>query len=201
MEKVDYKKTLKHLYRPSAKKVEFVDVPKMNFLMIDGQGNPNESSEFQQAMEALFPMAYTLKFMAKEQGSDYVVPPLEALWWADDMTAFCEDRRDEWKWTVMIMQPECITQKMADDAMEKVRQKSNPPAPSLMRFEAFAEGRCAQTMHIGPFENEGPTIERVQAFITENGGKLRDKHHEIYLSDIRRAAPEKWKTVSRQPAG
>ncbi len=198
MDKVDYKKTLKHLYKPSAKTVEFVDVPEMNFLMVDGQGNPNTSRAFHEAIEALYPLAFTLKFMAREQGSDYVVPPLEALWWADDMTAFCKDRKDEWKWTLMIMQPACITGDMVNAAVGKVRAKSNPVALSLVRFESFAEGRCAQTMHIGPFENEGPTIERVHAFIAENGGTLRGRHHEIYLSDIRRAAPENWKTVIRQ---
>ncbi len=200
MEKIDYKKTLKHLYRPSAKKVEFVDVPRMNFLMIDGQGDPGASTAFQDAIQALYPLAYTLKFMAKETGADYVVPPLEALWWADDMTAFCEHRKGEWKWTVMLMQPECITRGMVETAIRTVRDKKNPAALSRVRFEAFAEGRCAQTLHIGPFEDEGPTVARVHAFIIENGGALRDQHHEIYLSDIRRAAPENWKTVIRQPA-
>ncbi len=199
MEKVDFKKTLKHLYKPSAKTVGQVDVPEMNFLMVDGQGDPGSSQAFQEAMEALYPMAFTLKFMSKENGSDYVVPPLEALWWADDMTAFCEKRRDEWKWTVMIMQPECITAEMVEAARQKVQEKSNPAALPQLRFESFDEGACAQTMHIGPFDEEGPTIERVHSFIQESGHQLRDKHHEIYLSDIRRAAPENLKTVIRQP--
>ncbi len=201
MEKIDYKKELKHLYRPSAKKVETVDVPKMNFLMVDGKGDPNTSQAFQDAIGALYPLSYTLKFMIKrgELGIDYGVLPLEAIWWADDMSSFAEGKKDEWKWTLMIMQPELITQEMVQEAIEQVRIRKNPVSLPLVGFEPFEEGKVAQIMHIGPFSEEGPTIEKVHSFIKEGGYKLSGKHHEIYLSDIRRAAPEKWKTIVRQP--
>lgn len=201
MLKIDYKKELKHLYNPSAKNVELVDVPRMNFLMIDGEGDPNTAKSFSDAIEALFSLSYTLKFMVKKGplGIDYGVMPLEALWWADDMTAFRIGNKSAWKWTVMIMQPECITLDLALAAMQEVGRKKALAALPLARFEPFTEGPSAQIMHIGPFSEEGPTIEKAHAFITASGAKLSGKHHEIYLSDIRRAAPEKWKTIVRQP--
>ena len=201
MEKIDYKKNLKHLYKPTAKKVEIVEVPQMNFLMVDGQGDPNTSQSFSDAIGALFPLAYTLKFMVKkaDMGIDYGVLPLEALWWADDMSAFTTGSKDRWKWTLMIMQPEFITREMVEKATKKVERKKKPVSLPLVRFESFKEGKAAQTIHIGPFSEEGPTIEKVHLFIEENSSQRVGKHHEIYLSDIRRAAPEKWKTIVRQP--
>jgi hypothetical protein len=201
MEKRDYKKRLKHLYGPSAKKVEIVEVPEMNFLMVDGEGDPNTSKSFADAIEALYSVSYTLKFMVKkgEAGVDYGVLPLEALWWSDDMSAFTTGNKDAWKWTVMIMQPEFISLSMINEAKGEVERKKEPVALPLVRFEAFREGKAAQILHIGPFSEEGPTIENVHSFIQENGGHRVGKHHEIYLSDIRRGAPEKWKTIVRQP--
>jgi hypothetical protein len=201
MQKIDYKKKLNHLYCPSAKKVEIVDVPEMNFLMVDGKGDPNTAKAFTDAIEALYPLAYTLKFMVKKgkNGVDYGVLPLEALWWADDMSAFSTGKKDDWKWTVMIMQPEFISQQMVKEATNEVERKKKPVSLPLVRFEAFHEGKAAQIMHIGPFSAEGPTIEKVHSFIEINGNRRTGKHHEIYLSDIRRAAPEKWKTIVRQP--
>jgi hypothetical protein len=201
MEKIDYKEQLKHLYRPSAKKVEIIEVPQMNFLMVDGEGDPNTSQSFSDAIEALYPISYTLKFMVKkgEMGIDYGVLPLEALWWADDMSAFSTGNKDVWKWTLMIMQPEFITREMVKEATEEVARKKKPVSLPLVRFESFKEGKAVQIMHIGPFSKEGPTIEKVHLFIEDNGSHRVGKHHEIYLSDIRRAAPEKWKTIVRQP--
>ncbi|USF86377.1 GyrI-like domain-containing protein [Candidatus Endoriftia persephone] len=201
MEKIDYKKEFKHLYKPSAKKVEVVDVPTMNFLMIDGEGDPNTSKSFQDAIEVLYPLSYTLKFTVKKGkiGIDYGVMPLEGLWWADDMSSFSVGNKDEWKWTLMIMQPDLITKEMVQEAIEQVKTKKDPVSLPLVRFEFFDEGKAAQIMHIGPFSEEGPTIEKVHSFIEENGSQRRGRHHEIYLSDIRRAAPEKWKTIIRQP--
>ena len=201
MKKIDYKKELKHLYRPSARKVEIVDVPKMNFLMIDGKGDPNKSQSFQDAIDVLYPLSYALKFMIKrgEMAVDYGVLPLEGLWWTDDMSTFSVENKDGWQWTLMIMQPDFITGEMVQEAIDQVRVKKNPASLPLVRFESFEEGKAAQIMHIGPFSEEGPTVEKVHAFIEENGFQRRGKHHEIYLSDIRRAAPEKWKTVIRQP--
>ncbi|GAI38387.1 unnamed protein product, partial [marine sediment metagenome] len=201
MKKIDYKKELKHLYKPSPRKPEIVDVPKMNFLMIDGKGDPNTSQEFKNAIEALFSVSYTLKFMIKkgELAIDYGVMPLECLWWVEDMSKFSIERKDEWLWTLMIMQPALITKDSVVEAVEKVKEKKNLPAIIKLRFESFHEGKSAQIMHIGPFSEEGPTVEKIHNFIQENTYKLRDKHHEIYLSDIRKGDPKKWKTIIRQP--
>ncbi len=201
MTKIDYKKTLRPLYSPSAKKVAVVEVPPMNYLMIDGEGNPNSSQSFQDAVDVLYPLSYAIKFKVKrgQIGVDYGVLPLEGLWWAEDMSSFSVESKEAWQWTLMIMQPELVTEEVVEQAAEEVRSKKNPVALPLVRFESLNEGLCAQIMHIGPFTTEGPTVEKVHAFIEESGRKRTGKHHEIYLSDIRRAAPEKWKTVIRQP--
>ncbi len=200
MKKVDLKKELKSLYQPSAKAVALVDVPTMNYLMIDGEGDPNTSKSYAEAIETLFAVAYTVKFSVKKpQEVDYGVLPLESLWWADDMSAFSTGDKSRWKWTAMIMQPSFVTAKAVDAAVADVKKKKNPAALAKLRFESLTEGTCAQTLHIGPFSEEGPTIERVHEFIRARGAKLVGKHHEIYLSDLRKAAPEKWKTVVRQP--
>lgn len=201
MEKIDFKKTLKHLYQPSVKDIVRVDVPEMNFLMVDGEGNPNTSKSFSDAIEALYSVSYTLKFMVKKGaiGVDYGVLPLEALWWADDMSAFTTGDKDAWKWTIMVMQPEFITREMVKDALEAVAKRKKPVSLPLVRFESFKEGKAAQTLYIGPFSEEGPTIEKVHQFIENSGSHLVGKHHEIYLNDMRRVAPEKWKTIVRQP--
>ena len=201
MKKIDFKKELRHLYKPSVKSVGRVTVPGMNFLMIDGQGDPNTSQEFQDAVEALYSVSYALKFMVKkgDMATDYGVMPLEGLWWSDDMSTFSVDCKEAWKWTLMIMQPEFISQAMVEGAIKQVRAKKNPVSLSQLRFALFEEGEAAQIMHIGPFSEERPTIEKVHAFIEESGKVRRGKHHEIYLSDIRRADPAKWKTVIRQP--
>ena len=200
MEKINYKKKLQHLYKPSVKEVEIVEVTQMNFLMIDGDGGPNHPT-FQNAIEVLFPLSYTLKFMIKKSdiGIDYGVLPLEGLWWADDMSSFIKDKKDDWKWTLMIMQPELITNEMVVEAVNQVRVKKNPTSLPLVRFESINEGKVAQIMHIGPFSEEGPTVQKLHSFIKDSGKKIIGKHHEVYLSDIRRAAPEKWKTIIRQP--
>jgi hypothetical protein len=200
MEKINYKKKLQHLYKPSVKEVEIVEVPQMNYLMIDGDGGPNHPT-FQNAIEVLFPLSYTLKFMIKKSdiGIDYGVLPLEGLWWADDMSSFIKDKKDDWKWTLMIMQPELITNEMVVEAVNQVRVKKNPTSLPLVRFESINEGKVAQIMHIGPFSEEGPTVQKLHSFIKDSGKKIIGKHHEVYLSDIRRAAPEKWKTIIRQP--
>ncbi len=201
MTKIDYKKELKYLYKPSAKLVETVMVPAMNFLMIDGEGDPNISEEFKNAVEVLYQVSYALKFMIKKGdiGVDYGVLPLEGLWWADDMSSFSIENKASWKWTLMIMQPELVDEALVQLAIEHVKIKKDPAALPLLRYKKFEEGLAAQVMHIGPFSEEGPTIERVHGYISENGGKRRGKHHEVYLSDIRRAKPENWKTIIRQP--
>ncbi len=204
MKKIDFKKQLKHLYKPSSKDAAIVDVPKMNFLMIDGTGDPNKVQEYKDAVETLFAVSYALKFMIKKGKTaiDYGVMPLEGLWWTDDMNNFSMENKDIWKWTAIIMQPEYVTKELVNEAVKSVERKKNPPALSKIRFESFHEGLSGQIMHIGPFSAEGPTIERLHNFIKENGyvfDGLSEKHHEIYLSDPRKAAPEKMKTVVRQP--
>lgn len=200
MPKIDYKKELKCFYGASAKKVVEVNVPIMNFLMVDGNGAP-ETTEYKEAVEALYSVSYTLKFMIKKGGLgiDYGVLPLEGLWWADDMSDFVNRNKSKWIWTMMIMQPEPVTVSLVQAAISEVKKKKRLPAIDKVRFESFKEGKCAQTLHVGPFSEEGPTVERVHSFIAECASELVGKHHEIYLTDIRRAAPENWKTVIRQP--
>ena len=200
MEKMDLLKTLKPLYQASAKEMALVDVPAMNFLMVDGVGDPNAAPAYAQAVEVLFMVSYTLKFMVKKGplAIDYGVMPLEGLWWVDDMSKFSVADKSIWQWTAMIMQPSLVTPEMVATAIADVQAKKHPPAISRIRLASFAEGKCAQVLHVGPFSEEGPTIARLHQFI-EAHGQRSGKHHEIYLSDIRRADPSKWKTIIRQP--
>lgn len=201
MQKIDFKKRLKQLYSAPAKAPVIVEVPSLNFIMIDGSGDPNTSAEFQQAVEALFSTSYTLKFMIKKSrmAIDYGVLPLEGVWWADDMASFTVGDKASWKWTLMIMQPEYVTAELFEQALEQAGKKKELPALDQLRFGSFHEGLCAQVLHVGPFSEEGPTIDRLHRFIQDNGYSRKGKHREIYLSDLRRVAPEKLKTVIRQP--
>ncbi|MCB0283912.1 MAG: GyrI-like domain-containing protein [Calditrichaeota bacterium] len=200
MEKIDFKKQYKNLFNPSSKEFSLADVPESLFLMVDGQGDPNTSQSYKDAIQALYPVAYKLKFASKENpGKDYTVAPLEGLWWADDMAAFTNNDRDEWKWTLMIMQPEWISEKMFRDARNAVLKK-DLPALDKIRFERFREGLSVQIMHIGSYADEAPVIERLhKEWLPQNGYIENGKHHEIYLSDPRKVAPEKLKTILRQP--
>jgi hypothetical protein len=200
VKKIDLKKELKHLYQPSAKAVVQVDVPSFQFLMIDGEGDPNTSAAYAEAVEALFSVSYTVKFMVKKgpRAIDYAVMPLEGLWWADDMSAFTADDKARWKWTMMIMQPDFVEAADIQNAIAAVQRKKALAAVDGLRLERFTEGRCAQVLHIGPFSDEGPIVQRVHDFIDARSART-GKHHEIYLSDIRRAAPSKWRTIIRQP--
>jgi hypothetical protein len=202
MNKIDYKKELKHLYTASARQPVLIDVPSLNYLRIDGSGDPNTASAYKEAVESLFSLAYTIKFALKKGSAaiDYGVMPLEGLWWMDDMKQFSVTRKDEWKWTLMIMQPAIVTQPLVETCRSTLGRKKELPALSKVEFAAFEEGKAAQVLHIGPFTEEGPTIERLHRFIEAQGLQLAGKHHEIYLSDIRRAAPAKWRTILRQPA-
>ncbi|HZW26024.1 MAG TPA: GyrI-like domain-containing protein [Gallionella sp.] len=200
MEKLDLKKELKHLYQASAKEATQLEVPPLNYLMVNGEGDPNTAPAYAEAVEALFAVSYALKFMVKKgaQAIDYGVMPLEGLWWADDMSKFSTDDKSGWKWTMMIAQPTFVDRELVDAAVAETKRKKNPAAISRLRFETYTEGRCAQILHVGPFSEEGPTIAKLHGFI-EAAGHLRGKHHEIYLSDIRKAAPANWKTIIRQP--
>lgn len=201
MKMIDYRKELKRWYAPTAAEVVVVEPPPAKYLMVDGAGDPNTSREYAAAVEALFTVGYTLKFMVKRGplAVDYGVMPLEGLWWSDDMSTFSTEEKGSWKWTMMIMQPPFVTAAMVETACVEVRRKKNPEALERLRFELFTEGRSAQILHIGPFSEEGPTVEKVHRYIEKHGGKLAGKHHEIYLSDIRKAAPARWKTIVRQP--
>ena len=200
MSKVDFKKTMKEFYNPP-KKFGTVDVPEMQFIMVDGHGDPNIAQEYKDAVEALYAVAYKMKFISKKTlEKDYVVPPLEGLWWAEDMNTFLTRDKSAWDWTMMIMTPDWITSEIFEDAVEQVRKKKNPAALDLVRMESYAEGLSVQIMHIGSYDDEGPVLAKMHGeYIPENGFVERGKHHEIYLSDPRRVAPEKLKTVLRQP--
>ncbi|MDC9720736.1 MAG: GyrI-like domain-containing protein [Gammaproteobacteria bacterium] len=201
LRKIDYKKELASFYKVSPKHIGFIEIPDMQFLMIDGIGNPNDEATFGAAIEALYGMAYTIKFMLKKsiKPFDSVVMPLEALYWADDPSAFVEKRYAEWHWTLMIMQPPRVT---ADDfaaAKQQLKAKKDPVSLDLCRLDHYTEGKCAQIQHLGPYNEEGPTVEKLHKSIIAEGYQLTGKHHEIYLSDPRRTASEKLKTIIRMP--
>jgi hypothetical protein len=199
MEKIDFKKTLKHLYLPSAKDFVLVDVPEMQFVMIDGQGDPGGEA-YSDAVQWLYSVVYPIKFIAKKKlEKDFVAPPLEGLWWADDMDSFITNDREKWKWTMMIATPDWVTGDMYEEALEKSKKKLGD-APDSLRLEHFAEGLAVQIMHIGPYSEEGPVIARLhEEFLPQNDLTENGLHHEIYLGDPRKTAPEKLKTVLRQP--
>jgi hypothetical protein len=204
-EKLDLRQEYKHLYAPSAKKVEVIKVPRFNFAMIDGQTkagqSPTDSAAFQAATEALYGIAFTLKFMSKQRDKnpiDYAVMALEGLWWVES-GEFEFGKPEPWDYTLMIMQPRHITAKMFQAALQQLKTKKDSPALAQLRLESFQEGLCIQTLHIGPYSQEPTTIERMKAFMRENGYSHRGKHHEIYMGDPRRARPDKLKTILRQP--
>ena len=198
--KMDLRREFKHLYGPSSKQFVVVDVPPMQYLMIDGHGDPNAAMEYREALETLYPVAYKLKFLSKaELQKDYVVMPLEGLWWAADMTAFASREKSLWDWTMMVMQPEWITQAMLETVIEQLEDEP-PPAISGIRLEEYDEGLAVQIMHVGSYDDEGPTLQKLhEEYIPQNGLEATGKHHEIYLNDPRRVAPEKLRTVLRQP--
>jgi len=196
---IDLKKTLKPYYTASAATPSIIDVPPMNGLMVDGTGDPNGPA-FQEAVGSLYSVAYTLKFsFKKDKAVDYPVMALEGLWCADDVADFLRDKRENWKWTLFIALPDIVTKKDVGEAVAAVKNKAKFPGFPEVRFEKFAEGRAAQVMHVGPYAAEGPTIERLRLFVEEQGYKLRGRHHEIYIGDPRRSAPEKLRTIIRHP--
>lgn len=198
--KIDFKKTLKG-YKAKKGRFEVIELPSIRYLMISGDKGP-ASKGYAQAIETLYPVAYSLKFASKlELGRDYVVPPLEALWWADDMTAFTTNfDKSQWLWTAMIMVPDWITDELFRHALQKVAAKSNPPKLAQLEMVELEEGTCVQTLHIGPYANEGPILKDLhERFIPMNNLKMRGKHHEIYFNDFQKTAPEKLRTILRQP--
>lgn len=201
MKKIDFKRELKELYRPSGKKISVVDVPSMNFLTITGKGNPNSSQAYQEAVSALYSVAYAIKFMVKkgDLAIDYGVIPLEGLWWVPDMSQFSMDDKDSWLWQMMIMQPDFVTAEMITEAKAQAMKKKGLAEIARLQFEEYVEGTAVQILYIGPYADEGPTVQRLHEHIWQQDGKLSGKHHEIYLGDPRRTAPERLKTVIRQP--
>ena len=205
MTNLDMKKTLKHLYKPSSKQVSLVDVPPMNYLMIDGEGNPT-TPHYQQSVEALYSLAYTIRFMSKDAGITFTVMPLEGLWSIkgqevppEDFTLTQEDK-DNFIWTLMILQPDHITAEIVEQARTKASQKKQvAPLLDKVRFETYHDGTSVQILYIGSYADEGVAVARLHHYIEEKGWSLGLNHHEIYLSDPRKVAPEKLKTVIRQP--
>ncbi len=195
----DWRKDLKALYMPPTNKVVVVKVPRMKYLMVDGTGDPNKG--MQPHMEALYGIAYGLKFSLKKKDptKDFRVFPLEGLWWMKGIEGLDQNAKGEWQWTLMIAQPNFVTEKMVDDVRAQAQKKKDNPLLAQVRLEELDEGDCAQIMHIGPYSQEGPNIVKVHEHIASLGKKPKGKHHEIYMSDPRRVPPEKWKTVIRQP--
>lgn len=199
--KVDLKKTLPG-YRAPRGSFEIIDVPERTYLMIDGHGDPNTSPAYADALAALYPVAYQLKFASRRNlERDYVVPPLEGLWWAEDMDAFTVSRdKDRWQWTMMLLVPEWIDRPLFESAVAAAGARKAGTGPAGVRREVLADGRCVQTLHLGSFDDEAPVLERMHRdFIPEHGLRPAGTHHEIYLSDPRRTAPEKLRTILRQP--
>lgn len=200
-DKLDFKKTL-DAYQAERGRFRVVEVPDLQYLMIDGHGDPNTSPEFTAAVESLYPVAYKLKFASKRDlGRDYVVMPLEGVWWAEDMDYFTAARdKSRWDWTLMIMVPDWIDREMFTAAVEQAGAKNRSARLDDVRLESLSEGRCVQTLHIGSFDDEAEVLARMQQeFIPDNGLRMSGRHHEIYLSDFRKVAPEKLRTILRQP--
>ncbi len=201
MDKVDFKKELKYLYQPSTKEFQVVEVPDLFFFKVDGHGDPNSAPEYSAAVEALYAASYKTKFVSKTAGRDYVVPPLEGLWWAEDLESFTVARdKSQWDWTMMIMTPDWITREMVDQALEQVSAQKDLLSFDKLRWESYQEGLSVQIMHLGSYDDEGPVLERLHGkWMPENGYTFNGLHHEIYLSDPRRVEPAKLKTILRQP--
>jgi hypothetical protein len=198
--KVDLRATHKQCYT-AGREPGLVDVPELPFLAVDGHGDPNTAAGYVHAVEALFAVSYALKFALKRgpHQLDYGVMPLEGLWWVPDMSRFSVEHKSEWDWTLMIMQPDLVDADLLGAAIEQSTAKKELPAARLLRLERYAEGLSAQVMHVGPYSAEEPTVQRLHAFIAELGYDRTGKHHEIYLGDPRRSAPERLRTIIRQP--
>lgn len=201
MSKIDFKTEYKSMYSAPSRDFVLIEVPSLRYLMFDGRGDPNVAPEYRHAIEALYSLSYTLKFMSKRAfDRDYVVGPLEGLWWSDDMGSFASRQKDKWSWTMMILQPDWITAEHLQAAKAEVLMKKGLPGVETTRLEVLDEGLCAQILHIGPYDTEGPVLARLHTeWLPANGLRETGHHHEIYLSDPRKVAPEKLKTILRQP--
>ena len=203
MKKIDFKKEFRTLYSASPKKVAYLEVPDMKFLLVEGKGHPDGNPEFQEAVGSLYGTVYTLKFMLKknpelqpENYFDYVVPPLEAIWWMDGQE-FDVEKKDEWKWACMIMQADYVTDFLIDKSINELKEKKDSPALDKLQFKTVSGGKAVQMLHVGPYDQVQVTIEKIIAELDNHGFKCKGKHHEIYLSDPRKVPPEKLKTIVR----
>lgn len=201
MQNYDIKKERRDLYAARRDRIDLVDVPRMGYLMVDGHGDPNTSADYRAVVEALYTTAYAVRAIAKKKlDRTHTVGPLEGLWSADDLRVFKTREHDSWVWTLMIVQPDWVTSSMVDEAMDQVETSKNLSAGHRVRFDDYAEGRCAQTLHVGPYDEEGPTIARMHdEFMPAEKLVPRGHHHEIYLSDARRVEPARLRTILRQP--
>jgi hypothetical protein len=200
VDKYDIKKEFKSLYSAGVADFELVDVPEFSYIAIDGNGDPNTSAEYVAAIESLYATAYVLKFASKASGRDFVVGPLEGLWRADDMTVFARGDKNQWGWTMMIVQPPWITPEHVARAVAHAAAKKQLSSLAKLRLLRMVEGECAQILHIGTYANEAPTLKRLhEQYLPARHVRPSGDHHEIYLSDPRRTAPEKLKTILRQP--
>ena len=204
MKKLDLRKKYKSLYVPPARKVVSVEVPSLQFAMISGVIEPGklpgESVAFEQAMQALYGVAYTLKFMSKlrpRNPIDYPVMALQAQWWVSRGSYL--DPKQPWKFNAMILQPDHITQHMFGEAVARAGEKRPNPALRRLKLRRFREGLCVQALHIGAYADEPRTLRKMEEFAAEQGLTYHGKHHEIYLGDPMRASPEKLRTVLRHP--
>ena len=201
MAEIDFRKTLERLYNPPIGEFASVEVPPMQFVKVDGEGDPNTAPAYRSAVEWLYGVSYAMKFAAKaELGKDYVVPPLEGVWWADDPMSFVMRQKDRWRWTMMIMAPDFVVPAMFENALAKTARKHRRPPPQSLRLEPYDEGLSLQTLHVGSYDDEGPILARLHAEVMPNREMtFNGPHHEIYLSDPRRTEPARLKTILRQP--
>lgn len=200
MDKIDFKKTLRALYAPTNREFAPVDVPEMQFVMVDGVGDPNLAPEYETALQWLYGTSYAMKFAAKAAlGQDYTVPPLEGLWWSDDPADFVQRNKAKWKWTMMIMVPDFVTREMFEAALAKTGKKLGKP-PASLRLERYADGPSLQVLHIGSYDEEGPVLAELHdEIMPAEGLTFAGHHHEIYVGDPRKVEPARLKTVLRQP--
>lgn len=199
MSKLDMKKTYKEYYTAKAAQVKEVNIPTFNYLMVEGKGDPNQNLEFEAAVQALYGLAYTIKFHSKQQAQDFVVMPLEGLWYMKNMKEWSMHHKEKWEWTLMIVMPDFISNYMVIEAKKKLAQKKQLAKLDHVRLDVLKEGQALQIMHIGAYDEEPPTIRALHSYAKDKGYTLRGKHHEIYLGDPRKVAPEKLKTILRQP--
>lgn len=201
MDKYDIKKAHRTLYSPPSTEFTVVDVPELRYLAVDGRGDPNSSPAYASAIEALYGVAYAVKFASKNDlGADFVVGPLEGLWRADDPAVFVKRRKEVWEWTMMISQPDWITGEIVQSAVDNLAKKKDNAALAGLKLRTVVEGTCVQILHLGSYDDETPTLDRLHNhYLPGNGLTFNGDHHEIYLSDARRTAPAKLRTILRQP--